>query len=124
MTNSYRAENIFKNLPEDIKGKIFKAAEGKLVYFAKSKKVSQMIDSEKVLLDYSRKIKSYNDIAREMGTNKMKICRIINKERKDYSKKRVKYWRKKGLTLPEIARLYKKSHKIISEMVIDNGEYV
>lgn len=115
MRRFFRAEEIFRDFPDDVRLKIFKAAEGKLVYFPKSKDGSQKIESAKVILDYAVKGKSYDKIAEEINTNKMRICRIVNYERKQFSKERIEYWKSRGLSLRDIARLYKRSHEAVRQ---------
>lgn len=116
MKNFIRAEDIFKDLPDEIKSKIFAVAQGMLVYFPKNKNKSQNIETEQVLIDYIKR-KTYNEIAKELGTNIMCICRIINKERGMLSADRIKFWRDKGLAYRELSRLYKISHEAIRQVV-------
>ena len=116
MKNFIRAEDVFKDLPDEIKSKIFAVAQGKLVYFPKIQNKSQNIDTERVLIDYLKR-KTYKEIAEELGTNIMCICRIINKEREMLSAERIKFWRDKGLVYRELSRLYKISHEAIRQVV-------
>lgn len=116
MKNFIRAEEVFKDFPEERKLEIFKVAAGKLVYFPKNKNKNEKIDIEQVLIDYMR-AKNYREIAEESGTNIMRICRIVNAERKRFSKERVNFWRKRGLSLRGIAKLYKKSHEGVRQIV-------
>ena len=112
MKKFWKAEEIFKNFPDDQKSKIFTAAEGKLIYFPKNKAKNQSINIDQVEIEYS-KGKSYKKIAEALGMNAMRICRIIGQERIKFSKERIEYWKQQGLSLREIARLYKKSHEAI-----------
>lgn len=115
MKNFIRAEDVFKNLPDEIKSKIFAVAQGKLVYFPKIQNKRKNIDTERVLLDYMRG-KNYREIAEESGTNIMRICRIVNAERGRFSKERVNFWKKRGLSLRGIAKLYKKSYERVRQL--------
>ena len=123
MKNFTRAEDVFRDLPEDIKSKIFEVAQGKLVYFPKIQNKRQNIDTERVLIDYI-KGKTYNEIAEELGTNIMCVCRIIKDERDKISKKRIKYWRdQKGFSFHVLGeRLYKKSHEFLRQKYIGKQE--
>jgi len=116
MKNFIRAEDVFKDLPDERKSEIFAVAQGKLVYFAKIQNKRQNIDTERVLIDYI-KGKTYREIAEESGTNIMRICRVINKERGMLSAERIKFWRDKGLVYRELSRLYKISHETIRQVV-------
>ena len=109
MKNFIRAEEIFKNLPEDIKSKIFEVAQGKLVYFPKIQNNKRFHNKEEVLIKYAKSKKSYSQIGEELGVSKVRIFQIIDQERKKFSKERVKQWKDQGLSLREIARLFKKS---------------
>lgn len=116
MKNFIRAEDVFKNLPDEIKSKIFAVAQGKLVYFLKIQNKRQNIDTERVLIDYI-KGKTYKEIAEDLGINIMRICRVINKERGMLSAERIEFWRDKGLVYRELSRLYKISHEMIRQVV-------
>ena len=113
MKNFYRAEDVFKDFPNNIKSKIFAVAEGKLVYFPKNQNKRQFNNKEEVLIKYAKSKKSYNQIGEELGVSKVRIFQIIDQERKQFSKERVGYWKNQGLSLREIARLYKKSHEAV-----------
>jgi len=89
------------------------------VYFPKNKEKHQNINAERVLIDYL-KGKTYKKIAEEIGTNVMRICRIVKDERGLLSAKRVKFWRDKGLVYRELSRLYKMTHEAIRQ--IEKGD--
>lgn len=108
---------MFRDFPDGQKSKIFAAAEGKLVYFPKNQNKKQIIDREKVLLRYAQSQKSYNQIGDESGVSKVRIFQIINQERQNFFKKRIEYWKNRGLSLREIARLFKKSHETVRQMI-------
>ena len=117
MKNFFKAEEIFKDFSDNIKSKIFAAAEGKLVYFPKNKN-KKSLNQEQVLIQYVQGKKTYNQIGEELGISKVRICQIINQERKRFSKERVGYWKSQGLSLREIAKLYKKSHEAIRQIIL------
>ncbi len=112
MKNFYRAGDVFKDFPDDIKNKIFEAAAGKLVYFPKIQK-KRFNNKEEVLIKYAKSKKSYSQIGEKLGVSKVRIFQIIDQERKQFSKERVEYWKSRGLSLREIARLFKKSHEAV-----------
>lgn len=116
MKNFIRAEDVFKDFPDEIKSKIFEAAEGKLVYFPKIQNKRQF-NKEEVLIKYAKSKKSYNQIGEELGVSKVRIFQIIDQERMLFSKERIEYWKKQGLSLREIARLFKKSHETIRNVI-------
>ncbi len=113
MKNFYRAEDVFKDLPDDVKDTVFKTAAGKLIYFPKNQDKKQIIDKQEVLIRYAKSKKSYNQIGKELSVTKVRIFQIVNEERGNFSKERVGYWKDQGLSLREIARLYKKSHETV-----------
>ncbi len=115
MKNFYRAEDVFKGFPDDVKSKIFEAAQGKLVYFPKIQNNKRFNNKEEVLIKYAKSKKSYNQIGEELGVSKVRIFQIIDQERKRFSKERVGYWKSRGLSLREIARLFKKSHEWVRQ---------
>ena len=115
MKNFYRAGDVFKDFSDDIKNKIFAAAEGKLVYFPKIQNKRQFNNKEEVLIKYAKSKKSYSQIGEELGVSKVRIFQIIDQERKQFSKERVEYWESRGLSLREIARLFKKSHEWVRQ---------
>lgn len=115
MKNFFRAEDVFKGFPDDVKSKIFEAAQGKLVYFLKIQNKRQFNNKEEVLIKYAKSKKSYSKIGEELGVSKVRIFQIIDQERKRFSRERVEYWKSRGLSLREIARLFKKSHETIRE---------
>jgi len=117
MKNFIRAEEIFKNLPDHIKSKIFTVAQGRLVYFPKIQNKRQFNNKEEVLIKYAKSKKSYSQIGEELGVSKVRIFQIIDQERKQFSKERVEYWKNRGLSLREIARLFKKSHERVRQLV-------
>ena len=94
MKNSYRAEEIFKDLPDDLKSTIFEIAAGKLIYFPKNQTKNRVINPKDVLFKYAKSKKSYSKIGEEVGVTKVRIFQIIKKERGEFSKQRVEYWRK------------------------------
>lgn len=116
MKNFTRAEDVFKDFPDEIKSKIFEAAEGKLVYFPKIQNKRQF-NKEDVLVKYIKSKKSYNQIGEELGVSKIRIFQIVDQERKRFSKERIEYWKSQGLSLREIARLFKKSHERVRQIV-------
>lgn len=107
---------MFKKFPNGLRSKIFAAAEGKLVYFPKNKKKTQIQDQQNVLTRYAQSKKSYNQIGDEVGVSKVRIFQIIDHERKSFSRERIIYWKSKGLSLREIARLFKKSHERVRQV--------
>ena len=111
MKNFSRADDVFKDFPDDVKSKIFAVAEGKLVYFPKNQNKKQIQDQKEVLIRYAQSKKSYSQIGDEYGVSKVRIFQIINQERKQFSRERVEYWKNRGLSLREIARLFRKSHE-------------
>ena len=116
MKNFFRAEDVFRDFPNNLKSKIFAAAEGKLVYFPKNKNKKQIIDREEVLIKYAKSKKSYSQIGDDLSVSKVRIFQIVNQERRKFSKKRIEYWKKQGLSLREIARLFKKSHETVRQV--------
>lgn len=113
MKNFFKAEEIFKDFPDNIKTKIFEAAQGKLVYFPKNQNKKQINNKEEVLIKYAKSKRSYSQIGDDLGVSKVRIFQIVDQERKQFSKERVKYWQNQGLSSREIARLFKKSHETI-----------
>jgi DNA-binding CsgD family transcriptional regulator len=63
------------------------------------------------LIKYAKSKKSYSQIGDDLGVSKVRIFQIIDQERKRFSKERVEYWKNQGLSLREIARLFKKAHE-------------
>jgi DNA-directed RNA polymerase sigma subunit (sigma70/sigma32) len=116
MKNSCRAEDIFRDFPSNLKSKIFAATEGKLVYFHKKNNNQQKIDREKALVTYVSSKRSYSELGEELGVSKVRICQIVNQERRKFSRERVEYWENRGLSLREIGRLYKKSHERVRQI--------
>lgn len=118
MKNSYRAEDVFKDSPTNLKSKIFAVAEGKLVYFPKNQNKKQKIDQREVLIRYAQNNKkSYSQLGDELGVSKVRVFQIVSQERKRFSKERIKYWKTQGLSLREIAKLYKKSHERVRQKI-------
>lgn len=115
MKYCYKAEEIFKDFPDNIKSKIFAAAEGKLVYFPKNKN-KKSLNQEQVLIKYAKSRDSYEKIGSELGVSKVRIFQVIKQERLRLSKERVEYWKDRGLSLREIAKLYKKSHERVRQI--------
>jgi len=112
MKNFYRAKDVFKDFPDGLKSKIFAAAEGKLVYFPKKQNKKQIINQEEMLMKYAQNgKKSYSQIGDELGVSKVRVFQIVNQERKRFSRERVEYWRRRGLSLRGIAKVFKKSHE-------------
>jgi len=116
MSNFFKAEEVFKELPEDVKKEVFKIAEGKVVYFPKQNNNRKNVDRLEICENYACG-DSYSKIGDQLGLSKMRICQIVNQERQGYSKKRIEYWKKQGLSLREIARLYKRSHENIRQQI-------
>jgi len=116
MKNFFRAEEVFKDFPNNIRSKIFTAAEGKLVYFPKNQNKKQVVDQEEVLIKYAQSKKSYSQLGDELDVSKVRIFQIVSHERKKFSKERVEHWRRRGLSLREIARLFKKSHERVRQV--------
>lgn len=116
MKNFSRAEDIFKDFPQNIKSEIFAAAAGMLVYFPKNKDERVVINKEQVLIQYAKSKKTYNQIGNKLGVSKVRICQIVGQERIEFSKEKIEYWKRKGLSLRDIARLFKKSHERVRQM--------
>lgn len=112
MSKFFKAEEVFKELPEDVKKKVFKIAEGKVVYFPKQNNNRKNVDRLEICENYARG-DSYSKIGDGLGLSKMRICQIVNQERQNFSKERVEHWKNRGLSLREIARLFKKSHETV-----------
>ncbi len=112
MAKFIKAEEIFKDLPEETRDQIFKIAAGKLVYFPANQE-KMVIDRDQVCIKYAAAKRSYEDIGEEYGLSKMRICQIIKEERARYSDERIKYWKGQGMSLRGIAKLYKKSHEAV-----------
>jgi len=107
-----KAEEVFKDLPEETRDQIFKIAAGMTVYFpVDQNRVS--IDREQICIKYASPKRSYEEIGQEYGLSKMRICQIIKEERSRYSEERVKFWRDQGMSLRGIAKLFKKSHEAV-----------
>lgn len=117
MKNFIRAKDVFKDFPDDFKLKIFEAAQGKLVYFPKIQNKRQFNNKEEVLIKYTKSKKSYSQLGEELGVSKVRIFQIIDQERKQFSKERVEYWKSRGLSLRDIARLFKKSHERMRQII-------
>ncbi|MBA7525565.1 hypothetical protein ES705_17717 [subsurface metagenome] len=117
MKNFIRVEEIFKDFPDDFKSKIFAAAQGKLIYFPKIQNKRQFNNKEEVLIIYAKSKKSYSQIGDEFGVSKVRIFQIINQERKRFSREKIEYWKSRGLSLRDVARLFKKSHENIRQSV-------
>lgn len=115
MKKFFRVDEVFKDFPNDIKTKIFAAAEGKLVYFPKNKN-KKSLDQKQVLLKYAKSRNSYEKIGSELGVSKVRIFQIVNQERNRFSKERIEFWRGRGLSLRGIAKLFKKSHETVRQM--------
>lgn len=117
MKNYYRADKIFKDLPNEVKQKIYSLTEGKLVYFPRNHTKRSSIDRDKVLIQYARGKRSYNQIGGQLGVSKVRICQIVNQEKERFSRERVEHWQSRGLSLREIAKLYKKSHERVRQII-------
>jgi predicted DNA-binding protein YlxM (UPF0122 family) len=117
MKKSSGAEEIFKDFPDKIKSEIFAAAEGKLVYFPKNQNKKQAIDKKEVLMRYAQSEKSYSQIGNELGISKVRVFQIVKQERQEFSKEKIGYWKKQGLSLREITKLFKKSHGNVKQSV-------
>ena len=115
MKNFIRAEDIFKDFPDDVRSRIFEMAQGKLVYFPKIQN-KRRYSKEEVLMKYAQSKKPYSQIGDEYNVSKVRIFQIIDQERRKFSEGRIKYWKTRGLSLREIARLFKKSHEAIRQM--------
>lgn len=113
MAKYHRAEDVFKDLPKHIKLKIFDVAAGMLVYFPKNHSRKRILNPEDVLIRYAKSKKSYSQIGDELGVSKVRIYQIVKQERARFSKEKVDYWKKRGLSLRKIARLYRKSHEAV-----------
>jgi len=116
MAKFIKAEEIFKDLPEDTRYQIFKIAAGKLVYFPVDQEKT-VIDRDQICIKYAAAKRSYEDIGNEYGLSKMRICQIIKEERSRYSDERIKYWKGQGMSLRGIAKLFKKSHENIRQIL-------
>ena len=120
MAKIRKAEEVFKDLPEETRDQIFKIAAGMTVYFpVDQNKVS--VDREQICIKYASPKRSYEDIGQEYGLSKMRICQIIKEERAQYSDERIKYWRSQGMSLRGIAKLYKKSHEAARQNLESEG---
>lgn len=107
-----KAEEVFKDLPQETRDQIFKIAAGLMVYFpVDQNKVT--IDREQICIKYAASKRSYEDIGQEYGLSKMRICQIIKEERARYSEERIKFWKEQGMSLRGIAKLYKRSHEAV-----------
>ncbi len=107
-----KAEEVFKDLPQEIRDQIFKIAAGMTVYFpVDQNRVS--VDREQICIKYAAPKRSYEDVGQEYGLSKMRICQIIKEERTRYSDERIKFWKDQGMSLRGIAKLFKKSHEAI-----------
>ncbi len=115
MSKFFKAEEVFKELPEDVKKEVFKIAEGKVVYFPKQNNNRKKIDRMAVCESYARG-DSYSKIGDALGLSKMRICQIVNHEREKFSKEGVEHWKSRGLSLREIARLFKKSYERVRQL--------
>jgi len=112
MVKFKKAEEVFKDLPQEIRDQIFKIAAGLMVYFpVDQNRVS--IDREQICIKYASPKRSYEDIGQEYGLSKMRICQIIKEERVRYSEDRIKFWKGQGMSLRGIAKLFKKSHEAV-----------
>ena len=117
MKNFFKAEDVFKDFPANVRAKIFAAAEGRLVYFPKNQNKKQIVDQKEVLIKYAQSKKSYSQIGDELGISKVRVFQIINKERKRFLEERIEYWKNQGLSLREIARLFNKSHERVRQII-------
>lgn len=116
MVKFKKAEEVFKDLPQETRDLIFKIAAGQTVYFpVDQNRVS--IDKEQICIKYAAAKRSYEDIGQEYGLSKMRICQIIKEERAQYSEERVKYWKGQGMSLRGIAKLFKKSHEAARQIL-------
>lgn len=109
---------MFKNLPKELRLKIFAIAKGKLIYFPKNQGKKPNINQKEVLRKYAKSNKSYNQIGNELGVTKARICQIVKQERENFSKERIIHWKNQGLSLRNIARLFKKSHETVRGVII------
>lgn len=91
MKRFVRAEDVFRDLPEDIKTRIWEMAAGRLVYFPKRRGERTAINKEEVLREYAQGRKSYEKIRSELGVSKVRVCQIINEERRQFSRERTEY---------------------------------
>ena len=77
------------------------------------------------MIKYPKSKRLYSQIGDDLGVSKVRIFQIVDQERKIFSKERVEYWKKQGLSLREIARLFKKSHERVRQLVgRNNYQYV
>jgi len=120
----FQAEDVFKDFDDEIKEKIFSVASGKMVYFPKNKNRRRISDIEKLVIIKMYAVdnkNSYKKIGDDWDISGMRVCQIVNDERKNFSKERIVWWRDNyGLSLREIARLFKKSYETIRQIL--NGE--
>ena len=119
MQNFTRAEDVFKDFPDEIKSKIFEAARGKLVYFPKIRDETA-INRIKVCQEYANG-KTYREISEKENTNKVRIWRIIQEERKKLSRERIMYWQDKGLKLRQLGKLYNISSETVRQRLKKGG---
>jgi len=105
-------------LPQEIKNKIFKIAEGKTIYFPKQQK-REKTDKEKVLeLFFKSKGITYKEIGERFMLTAARICQMINKERKGQSEERINYWHnQKGVSLRTLGEFYDKSHETMRQII-------
>lgn len=68
------------------------------------------------MIKYAKSKKSYSQIGEEIGVSKVRIFQIIDQEREKFSKEKAEYWKNRGLSLREIARLFKKSHERVRQI--------
>lgn len=107
MVKFKKAEDVFKDLPQETRAQIFMIAAGLTVYFpVDQNRVS--VDREQICIKYASPKRSYEDIGQEYGLSKMRICQIIKEERARYSDERIKFWKDQGISLRGIAKLFKK----------------
>jgi 5-bromo-4-chloroindolyl phosphate hydrolysis protein len=116
MAKFHRAEEVFKDIPSDIRTRIFAIARGKLVYFPKNSSNKKITNLEGLLIKYAKNKNSYNQMGEQFGVSKVRIYHIVNQERERFSRERIEYWKNLGLSLKEIGRLFKKSPERVRQI--------
>jgi len=123
MPNIEKAEEVFKEIPDKIKSKIFAAAEGKLVYFPKKNERARA-DKERVIETYLKsKGITYKKIGEQFNLTAARICQIIREEKTVATKERIDYWhREKGISLRRLGEFYKRSAETIRQQCVKGGD--
>ncbi len=115
MAKFYRADEVFKSLPDETKENVFQMAAGKLVYFPSANR-RQPVDRIAVCRRYAEGV-SFGGVGEEFGVSRERAYTIVAEERAAYSKASVRLRRQRGMSLRGIARLYRKSHEAVRDVV-------